>query len=117
MAPYEAGYRLSNPYAATAYGFTPGEVVKAFRRRAGLTQEQFAPMVGYAVTTVASIEQGRRFPPVAFVDRAEELLDAFGAIRGAAKHLARNRLDGVPRSTGLRRRAGRRSRSTCSKAR
>ncbi|MDX2564868.1 helix-turn-helix transcriptional regulator [Streptomyces sp. TX20-6-3] len=66
-----------------------GEVVKAFRRRAGLTQEGFAPMVGYSVPTVASIEQGRRLPPVAFVDRAEEVLDAFGAIRGAAKHVAR----------------------------
>ncbi|MEU7119887.1 helix-turn-helix domain-containing protein [Streptomyces zaomyceticus] len=66
-----------------------GEVVKAFRKRAGLTQERFAPMVGYSVPTVASIEQGRRLPPVAFVDRAEEVLDAFGVIRGAAKHVAR----------------------------
>ncbi|MEV5676122.1 helix-turn-helix transcriptional regulator [Streptomyces sp. NPDC052179] len=66
-----------------------GEVVKAFRKRAGLTQEQFAPLVRYSVPTIASIEQGRRFPPSAFVDRAEEVLDAFGVIRAAAKHLAR----------------------------
>ncbi|MFF9069639.1 helix-turn-helix domain-containing protein [Streptomyces sp. NPDC014891] len=66
-----------------------GEVVKAFRKRAGLTQERFAPMVGYSVPTVASIEQGRRLPPAAFVNRAEEVLDAFGAIKGTAKHVAR----------------------------
>ncbi|MGW7288676.1 helix-turn-helix domain-containing protein [Streptomyces sp. NPDC054847] len=66
-----------------------GEVVKAFRKRARLTQEQFAPQVRYSVPTVASIEQGRRFPPAAFVDRAEEVLDAFGALRGAARHLSR----------------------------
>ncbi|MEU1277087.1 helix-turn-helix transcriptional regulator [Streptomyces sp. NPDC005805] len=66
-----------------------GAVVQAFRKRAGLTQEQFAPLVGYSVPTVASIEQGRRFPPDAFVERAEDVLDAFGAIRGAAKHLSR----------------------------
>ncbi|MFI6286729.1 Scr1 family TA system antitoxin-like transcriptional regulator [Streptomyces sp. NPDC051018] len=66
-----------------------GEVVKAFRKRARLTQEQFAPKVRYSVPTVASIEQGRRFPPPDFVDRAEDVLDAFGAIRGAAKHLSR----------------------------
>ncbi|WP_433545178.1 helix-turn-helix domain-containing protein [Streptomyces sp. CA-294286] len=66
-----------------------GEVVKAFRKRACLTQEQFAPLVRYSLPTVASIEQGRRFPPGAFVERAEEVLDAFGVIRGAAKHLAR----------------------------
>ncbi|WP_239081216.1 helix-turn-helix domain-containing protein [Streptomyces coelicoflavus] len=66
-----------------------GEVVKAFRKRAGLTQEEFAPQVRYSVPTVASIEQGRRFPPVDFVERAEETLDAFGALRGAARHLSR----------------------------
>lgn len=68
---------------------TFGEVVKAFRKRAGLTQEEFAPRVRYSLPTVASIEQGRRFPPGDFVDRAEEILDAFGALRGAARHLSR----------------------------
>ncbi|MFE5091307.1 Scr1 family TA system antitoxin-like transcriptional regulator [Streptomyces sp. NPDC056638] len=66
-----------------------GEVVKVFRKRALLTQEQFAPMVGYSVPTVASIEQGRRFPPLAFVERAEDVLNAFGVIKAAAKHLSR----------------------------
>ncbi len=66
-----------------------GAVVKAFRNRARLTQEQFAPRVRYSVPTVASIEQGRRFPPPDFVERAEEVLDAFGALRGAARHLSR----------------------------
>ncbi|MEU7402578.1 helix-turn-helix transcriptional regulator [Streptomyces sp. NPDC044948] len=68
---------------------TFGEVVKAFRKRAGLTQEEFAPRVRYSVPTVASIEQGRRFPPLDFVERAEDVLDAFGALRGAARHLSR----------------------------
>ncbi len=66
-----------------------GEVVKAFRRRARLTQEEFAPQVRYSVPTVASVEQGRRFPPQDFVERAEEVLDAFGTLRGAARHLSR----------------------------
>ncbi|MEU3610577.1 helix-turn-helix transcriptional regulator [Streptomyces sp. NPDC035033] len=66
-----------------------GEVVKVFRRRAGLTQEQFAPLVGYSLPMVASIEQGRRLPSKEFVEKAEEVLDAFGALRAAAKHLTR----------------------------
>ncbi|MFF0434502.1 Scr1 family TA system antitoxin-like transcriptional regulator [Streptomyces sp. NPDC004327] len=66
-----------------------GEVLKAFRRRAGLTQEEFAPRVGYSQQTVASVEQGRRFPSQKLVDRSEVELDAFGAIKGAAKHLSR----------------------------
>lgn len=66
-----------------------GEVVKVLRRRAGLTQEEFAPQVQYSVTMVASIEQGRRFPPPQFVDRAEGVLDGMGVVRAAAKHLSR----------------------------
>jgi transcriptional regulator with XRE-family HTH domain len=68
---------------------TFGEVVKTFRKRARLTQEEFAQRVRYSVQTVSSIEQGRRFPSAEFVERAEEVLDAFGVIRAAAKHVAR----------------------------
>ncbi|WP_165984011.1 helix-turn-helix transcriptional regulator [Streptomyces sp. YIM 98790] len=66
-----------------------GALLKVFRERAGLTQEQLAPLVGYSVQTVASIEQGRRFPQRDFVERAEEVLDAFGALRAAARHISR----------------------------
>ncbi|MGW7350834.1 helix-turn-helix domain-containing protein [Streptomyces sp. NPDC054784] len=68
---------------------TFGEVFKAFRRRAGLTQEEFAERVPYSVQTIAKIEQGRRFPQPDFVERAEVALDAFGALKGAARHLSR----------------------------
>lgn len=68
---------------------TFGLVHKACRRRAGLTQEEFAPLVGYQSSTVASIEQGRRLPPRAYVERAEEVLDAFGVLRAAAKYATR----------------------------
>lgn len=68
---------------------TFGAVLKGFREHAGYTQEQFAPLVGYSVGTVASIEQGRRFPTREFVERAEEVLNAFGILRRAARHLTR----------------------------
>lgn len=68
-----------------------GEVVKTFRKRARLTQEQFAPLVGYSPETVASIEQGRRLPPPDFAERADSVLDAFGVILAAAKHLTRRK--------------------------
>ncbi|MEV5257681.1 helix-turn-helix transcriptional regulator [Streptomyces anulatus] len=68
-----------------------GEVVKTFRKRARLTQEQFAPLVGYSPETVASIEQGRRLPPPDFAERADSILDAFGVILAAAKHLTRRK--------------------------
>ncbi|WP_079151839.1 helix-turn-helix domain-containing protein [Streptomyces sp. RTd22] len=68
---------------------TFGAIVKVFRERAGYTQEQVAPLLRYSVQTQASIEQGRRFPQREYVDRAEELLDAFGVLRAAAKCLVR----------------------------
>ncbi|MFS8197484.1 helix-turn-helix domain-containing protein [Streptomyces sp. CWNU-52B] len=69
---------------------TFGLVHKAFRKRAGLTQEEFAPLVSYQPCTVASIEQGRRLPPAVYVERAEEVLDAFGVLRAAAKYATRD---------------------------
>ncbi|GAA2632224.1 hypothetical protein GCM10009863_55240 [Streptomyces axinellae] len=61
-----------------------GALVQAFRKRAGLTQEQWADKSGYSLSTCAAIEQGRRFPPRRFIERAEEVLDAFGALKAAA---------------------------------
>ncbi|ADI05591.1 DNA-binding protein [Streptomyces bingchenggensis BCW-1] len=66
-----------------------GAIVKVFRERAGLTQEELAPLLQYSVQTLASIEQGRRFPQTEFVERAEDVLDALGVLRAAARHLAR----------------------------
>jgi transcriptional regulator with XRE-family HTH domain len=68
---------------------TFGAVVKGFRKRAGLTQEELAERVRYSVQTVASVEQGRRFPTLEYVKRAEEVLDAVGILTRAAQHLSR----------------------------
>ncbi|MEV0218854.1 helix-turn-helix transcriptional regulator [Streptomyces sp. NPDC050704] len=68
---------------------TFGVVFKGFRKRAGLTQEELAPLVRYAAATIASIEQGRRLPPRDLVERAEDVLDGFGVLKEAARFLAR----------------------------
>ncbi|MBU7599440.1 helix-turn-helix transcriptional regulator [Streptomyces sp. P38-E01] len=53
---------------------TFGAVLKALRDEAHLTQEQFAPRVGYSPHYVAKIEQGKRFPPSDLAPRAEDPL-------------------------------------------
>ncbi|MER5934508.1 helix-turn-helix transcriptional regulator [Streptomyces sp. NPDC002054] len=70
---------------------TFGDTVKAFRKRAGLTQEQMAPLVRYSVQYVGSVEQGRRHPSERYVGRLEDVLDAFDVIRIAARDLNRKR--------------------------
>lgn len=66
-----------------------GAVLKALREEAGLTQEEFAPQVGYSVHAVAKLEQGKRFPSVKFIERAGVVLGAPKVLRAAARHLTR----------------------------
>lgn len=66
-----------------------GAVVRVFRNRAGLSQEELGRQVQYSSFMVASIEQGRRLPPPDFVEKSEEALDAFGVLRAAAQHVGR----------------------------
>ncbi|MFG2879567.1 Scr1 family TA system antitoxin-like transcriptional regulator [Streptomyces sp. NPDC048337] len=68
-----------------------GDMVKASRKRARLTQEQLAGEIRYSVQYVGSVEQGRRHPSTRFVDRVEVALDTFGVIRLAANQLTRRR--------------------------
>ncbi|MEU8570285.1 helix-turn-helix transcriptional regulator [Streptomyces pathocidini] len=68
---------------------TFGAVVQALREHAGLSRREFAALVRFSQHTVASIEQGRRMPDQAFVERAEEALGNTGALRKAVRHLAR----------------------------
>ncbi|MFB7464097.1 Scr1 family TA system antitoxin-like transcriptional regulator [Streptomyces sp. NPDC056224] len=68
-----------------------GETVKASRKRAGLTQEQLAPLIRYSVQYVGSVEQGRRHPSRNFISKTEAVLDTFGVIGIAARQLARRR--------------------------
>lgn len=66
-----------------------GAVLKALREEAGLTQEEFAPLVRYSVHAVAKLEQGKRFPSVRFIERAGAVLEAPRVLKAATRHLTR----------------------------
>ncbi|MET7298161.1 helix-turn-helix transcriptional regulator [Embleya sp. NPDC005575] len=70
---------------------TFGVVLKALRDEAGLTQEEFAPLVDYSAHYIAKIEQGKRFPPRDLVTRSEAALGATAGrvLKAAAKSLTR----------------------------
>ncbi|MFI0709470.1 multiprotein-bridging factor 1 family protein [Streptomyces inhibens] len=70
---------------------TFGAVYQGFRENAGFTQESLAPEIRYSSHYVGSVEQGRRLPSKKFIDRSEEVLDARGVLRKAAKRLSRQR--------------------------
>ncbi len=66
-----------------------GRQVKRFRLRAGLERPEFAARTGYAVSTIAAYEQGRRVPPPRFIEVADDLLDAGGVLREMKEEVAR----------------------------
>ncbi|WP_149562788.1 helix-turn-helix domain-containing protein [Streptomyces cacaoi] len=57
-----------------------GRLLRLFRRRAGLTQEQLAELVEYSLEQVASIEQGRRPAKAKFTAAAERVLNTGGVL-------------------------------------
>ena len=68
-----------------------GRQLKLLRERAGLGRPEFAQMMGYAPTTIAAYEQGRRVASPEFVSKADEALGAGGMLNAAVDELARQR--------------------------
>ncbi|MFF2729690.1 helix-turn-helix domain-containing protein [Streptomyces sp. NPDC058008] len=66
-----------------------GQHLKLFRVRAGLERTEFGAMTGYASSSIASFEQGRRIPQPKFIDQADELLDAGGVLKASKEEVAR----------------------------
>ncbi|MGN5380371.1 transcriptional regulator [Streptomyces sp. MUSC 14] len=57
-----------------------GRLLKRFRTQAGMERAQLGSLTGYSAATIASFEQGRRIPSPKFIVRADELLNARGAL-------------------------------------
>ncbi|SCK36265.1 helix-turn-helix transcriptional regulator [Streptomyces sp. WMMB 322] len=58
-----------------------GKLLKLFREKARLTQEELAELISYSHETVASVEQGRRPAKAPFTAAAERVLEAGGALQ------------------------------------
>ncbi|MCX4675196.1 helix-turn-helix domain-containing protein [Streptomyces sp. NBC_01433] len=72
----------SDPRDSNATTF--GLLLKHFRERAGLSQEALGRRIGYAKSQVAMVERGARPPKGIFVQRADEVLGAQGALIAVA---------------------------------
>ncbi|TXL90996.1 helix-turn-helix transcriptional regulator [Streptomyces sp. IB2014 016-6] len=57
-----------------------GKLVKLYRERLGMTQQELSDALGYSVELVASVERGRRPAKRAFTEGAEATLNAGGAL-------------------------------------
>ncbi|MGW3952640.1 helix-turn-helix domain-containing protein [Streptomyces sp. NPDC004752] len=70
---------------------TVGRVVKACRERKGLTQAELGIAIGYSEEQVSSVERGRRAPSPAFLEAADQALDAGGLLIGLKKDVQQAR--------------------------
>lgn len=66
-----------------------GRQLKRLREWAGMERSEFGSKTGYSPATIASFEQGRRIPPPAFIDKADEVLGAHGVLKEMKEEVAR----------------------------
>ncbi|OEU96559.1 helix-turn-helix domain-containing protein [Streptomyces oceani] len=83
------GEEATEPGAGGGYVVVFGQQLKALRERAGMDRSEFASRVGYAPSTIAAFEQGKRIPLPTFIDQADEVLDAGGTLKAAKKEIER----------------------------
>lgn len=74
--------RSAKPASFTVYF---GEELARYREARGWSQDEFAEKVGWSVSLVRSIEQGRRKPPYGFGEKSDVLLGLDGRMTGLAK--------------------------------
>ncbi|THA27876.1 XRE family transcriptional regulator [Streptomyces sp. RKND-216] len=65
-----------------------GRQLKLLRIRAGMERPDLGARIGYAPSTIAAFEQGRRIPLPRFVDQVDEALDAGGVLKALKEELA-----------------------------
>ncbi|MFF4605774.1 helix-turn-helix domain-containing protein [Streptomyces sp. NPDC001339] len=68
-----------------------GGQLKGWRQRVGVSREELADAAGYGVDLICAVEQGRRAPSPKLIDAAEEVCDAGGLLREAAKYIVRRK--------------------------
>lgn len=57
-----------------------GQSMKMLRQRTGMEREELGRELGYAASSIASFEQGRRIPSARTIERADEVLAAGGLL-------------------------------------
>lgn len=67
-----------------------GRQMKRLRDRSGLDRAELGSRTGYAPSTIASFEQGRRIPPPRFIDQVDQVLDAHGLLVELKEEVARS---------------------------
>jgi transcriptional regulator with XRE-family HTH domain len=93
---------MSNDVDEAGWGIEPGDemapmievvgsVIKFHRDARGMRVAEFGDAMGYGEDLIRKVERGARIPKVEFLYRADELLEAGGAIKALRRHVEQAR--------------------------
>jgi transcriptional regulator with XRE-family HTH domain len=91
---------MTEPASVQALRRELGAALRAGRRTSGYSQAQLALQVGYARSTVSTVESGIQNVPRSFWERCDEALDTGTELADGYDRLARYRLAGVAGRAG-----------------
>ncbi|MEV8324396.1 helix-turn-helix transcriptional regulator [Kitasatospora sp. NPDC056731] len=78
---FDDGETAENSDGVAEFYAAVGKLIRLFRERAGLTQRELAEKLGYSEDQLGAVERGKRTPRIEILTRAEEVLNAGGALR------------------------------------
>ncbi|MEV7934868.1 Scr1 family TA system antitoxin-like transcriptional regulator [Kitasatospora sp. NPDC088264] len=77
---FDDGETVENSDGVAEFYAAVGKLIKHFRERAGLTQRELAERLGYSEDQLGAVERGKRTPRVEILTKADEVLNAGGAL-------------------------------------
>ncbi|GIJ34458.1 helix-turn-helix domain-containing protein [Micromonospora sediminimaris] len=78
---------MADPHELSEMWRTLGQQLATFRKAAGHTQHELAPMISYGRSTIANVEVGRQHAPRSFWDRCDQVLGTDGHLTRAYDRL------------------------------
>ncbi|QIB43999.1 helix-turn-helix domain-containing protein [Streptomyces aureoverticillatus] len=78
----DVGWEVDSDDESSAIAELIGRQIKRWREAAGLRAVEFGERMGYGENLIHKVERGARIPRPEFLDRADEVLNAAGHLRG-----------------------------------
>ncbi|MFF3002871.1 Scr1 family TA system antitoxin-like transcriptional regulator [Kitasatospora sp. NPDC057940] len=78
---FDDGETAENSDGVAEFYAAVGKLIRLFRERAGMTQRELAERLGYSEDQLGAVERGKRTPRIEILTKADEVLDAGGALK------------------------------------
>ncbi|MFD4393143.1 Scr1 family TA system antitoxin-like transcriptional regulator [Kitasatospora sp. NPDC058478] len=86
---FDDGETVENSDGVAEFYAAVGKLIRLFRERAGMTQRELADRLGYSEDQLGAVERGKRTPRIEILTKADEVLNAGGALKIVADDVMR----------------------------